>query len=218
MKYKLQLAALLLSTALVTTPGFSGAAFAHDMGDSKSPAQSASPVRSAHVHHSHLTKDQAELLQSTLKQVEESNKDVCESIRGLHDQLDGILTAPEFDKDAYLSVVSQIEEKHLLVEKNNAEAFASIGDKFSPKQREGIAKLFSHHMKHKGWKHDGVHNESEHHMHGHHNGHHKGEHAWHHPNVEGYDVNGGQASGGTPNNLQIGVFNGQSDYPPYSRR
>jgi len=190
MKNKLHLATLLLSTTLLTTPAILGNAYAHDVADANKS------VQEVKKHHLHLSKEQHELLAGALKQVHEGNKEIYEAIGSLHDKLDDILTVPTFDKDAYLATVAQIEEKHEQIQKSQDDAFAAIANKFTPKQREHVAKLFSH--QHHGWGHKGEHHE----WHG------KGHH---HPII-------GSVAPSTGEEAPTASVNSQSDYPPYSHR
>jgi|GEM_PF-4512873 Spy/CpxP family protein refolding chaperone len=146
MQYRANLAMLLLSTALITAPVMTTAAYAHDGGDQGS---------CMHCEHEHLSEAKKELLHTTFKKLHESNKAVFEELHKLHKERHDILVAKTFNKAAYLSVTTKIDEKRAELEKSRAEAFASIADKFTPEERERLGHMMGHHHHHGGWRHAG---------------------------------------------------------------
>ena len=168
MKVKTGLAALLLSAALIAAPGLTSNAYAHD-GWNKSE-------HTAHCEHSHLSKDKIELLHATFKEFHEDNKEDILALRNLHRALHDVLKAPNFDKDTFLSLTKQIQEKRNQLELNRALAFTSIADKFTPEEREHLGRMHGHrrghhhgqHHRHGGWRHAGWKKHGENH------------HGWHH--------------------------------------
>lgn len=137
MTYKTRLAVLLLSTTLVASPGLAGIACAYDENESNGPAYK--------CEFEHLSQDKLDLLHSTMKKMREDNKTVMEDLRKLREEREDILDAKTFNKTAYLSVVSKIEQKRALLAKSRNQAFASIADKFSPAERERVSYMIKHH-------------------------------------------------------------------------
>jgi Spy/CpxP family protein refolding chaperone len=153
MKCKTKLAVLLLSATLIASPSLSGVAHAHENG--------AGSGHATHCEHWHMSKDKIELLHATFKKFHDDNKETFEDVHKLHQALRAVLAAPNFDKDTYLSLTKQIQERRNQLEMDRALAFASIADKFTPEERTHVGKSFGHHSRHHhrhgGWHHhDGV--------------------------------------------------------------
>ncbi len=195
MSYRNRLAALLLTTALVTAPCLASAAYAHEHGDWDGSAQT------MECKHEHFTEAQRKLLQETMHKLHEGHKQAFEEMHKLHESLHKVLSAESFDGNAFLSLASQIEAKRVQLEKSHAEAFASIAGQFTPEQRVHLMHMFRHHH-HGDMHHAGMRDDRE------------GHEGWHHHDGhEGWFHHGDNDQ----NPTTIGQY--QNDgYPPYTLR
>jgi hypothetical protein len=118
-----------------------------------------------HCEHEHLSQAKIDLLRTAMKKAHEDNKAVFEDLHKLHKERHDILAAKTFNKAAYLSVSAKIDAKRAQIQKAHTEVFASIADKFTPEEREHLARKFGHHdhghhhgdWHHAGWKHGDEH-------------------------------------------------------------
>jgi Spy/CpxP family protein refolding chaperone len=200
MTYKKYLAALLLSTAFISLPCLSGAAYAHGHEGSDKSASS------MECRYGRLTETQRKLLHETMHRLHETNKKAFENMHKLHESLHRVLTADTFDKKAFLSVTADIQAKRAELETSRVQAFASIAGQFTPEQRKHLMRMFAHHrhhhhgMRHRGgWQHG------------------EGHEGWNHEGWEHHErwPQGGM-SGNSP--TTVGQYNRNTDYPPYAPR
>jgi uncharacterized membrane protein len=145
---------LLTTTALVMSLALGGAAFAHDSGDHDMQGWDKPP----HEMQDALAKlppEKAKLIHEAMKQSHEKNKALYGQVRKLHDEKTALLTAPKFDKDAFLAKTKELRATQDKMKENMAEAFASTAAKLTPDERKVLAEAEPHHHMHHG-------------MHGHH--------------------------------------------------
>lgn len=117
---------LFASTAAIALMALAAPAFAHD-----APAGDAAPAAAAHHHHHHhLTKQ---------------GKFDIEKLHALHKELYDIVTAPQFDKKAYVSTSSQIEDVHNQLEKLHDKA---VADKLSTMSQQDRAQWAGEYHEH----------------------------------------------------------------------
>lgn len=191
MSYKKQLAALMLTTALLTAPVL---AFAHEHGG-KGGHEKPMECKSAH-----LTEAQKELFHQTMLKVHEENQQAHEDMHKLREQMHAAMKAQPFDKPAFLALKSQIDAKRAQLEQNRAEAFASIADKYTPEQRACLMHKIEHHKGMHHGMHEGMHEGWGHEHHA----------EWHHGEAMMYSSSQQQS----PTTLGQSHSDG---YPPYTQ-
>jgi len=96
---------------------------------------------------SKLPADKAKIFRATMQQVQEKNEPLMEQMHSLHDELHTIVTAPEFDKDAFLVKHREIEKLEEKIHANMTEGMASVFSQLSAEQRKTIAAAM-HHKRH----------------------------------------------------------------------
>jgi Spy/CpxP family protein refolding chaperone len=217
---KKTLAALLLSTALVTAPALAGTCYAHDgQGWSEDGGQKDSWADHKGMDHAHFTDAQRQLIHSAMQKLHETNKPLREELHQLHGQMHDVMQADPFDQQAFLSLTDKIDAKRGAMKRNREQAFASIAGQFPPQQRKHLAHIFlkrhkhhhghHHHGMQDGWNHDGNRD----------GGHGDG---WHHGDREDTVHSDWQKNDGAPQELNDeGQFVPQnsrnSAYPPYQQ-
>jgi len=137
---------LLTATLVAFTMAFSGAAIAH----SEWYGKEGQDETSAYMDHalSRLPAQKAADFRETMKNAREENKDLEEKVHGLHGDLHTILTAPDFDKKAFLEKRTEIQQLHDQMEANRTEAFASAVSELSQKERVALTRSLDHAKKH----------------------------------------------------------------------
>jgi len=96
-----------------------------------------------------LPKDDAAQFRDTMKEARENNKDLQMQVEKLHGDLHAILTAPTFDKDAFLAKRKDLQQLHDQMETNMTVAFASAVDGLSQEERITLTRALHHeHSKH----------------------------------------------------------------------
>lgn len=124
---------LLTTTALVLSLTFSGMALAYDGGDK---GEHGGFMKEAF---SKLPQDKAEAFRNTLKESREKNKASHEQIKKLHDELYTIMTAPTFDKKAYLAKSGEIQALKDKMHKAKTAAFATGLSNLTQEERTSVA-------------------------------------------------------------------------------
>lgn len=205
--YKKYLAVFILSTALISLPGLSGTAYAHDGEAYKVDCKKGERIR--------FTDSQRKLLRETMKKVHEESKEAFASLRQLHKHLHDLMKEETFNREDFLATTKEIVEKKSELAEKRIEAFASIADKFTPEQRKHLLKHLLHH--HKKWHH---HNRNFHGKFG--MGYHPGDT---HEGQGRENPEGSVTQEATPgdtevphSNLHILQNSNQDDYPPYNSR
>lgn len=136
---------LLSTTALVLTMAFSGAAFAHSEWYGKE-GQDDKPYYMDHAL-SKLPAEKSAEFRQTMKDSAEENKSYKEQIYKLHNELHVILTAPDFDKHAFISKRQELQKIHEEMEENKTEAFASAVSELSQNERMTLTRALDHDRK-----------------------------------------------------------------------
>jgi len=138
---------LLSTTAIILTLSFSSTALANSDWYGKE-GQDANPSCMENAL-GKLPKDDAAQFRTTMKAARENNKALEEQIGNLHGDLHAILTAPTFDKDAFLAKRKDIQQLHNQMETNMTVAFASAVDGLSQEERVTLTRALHHeHAKH----------------------------------------------------------------------
>lgn len=93
-----------------------------------------------------LPPEKAEAFKATLKASREANKDKREGVKKLHDELAAIVTAPTFDKAAFLAKHKEIDAARAEMSDTRHAAMAEALSKLSQDERktvsEGMKKAF----------------------------------------------------------------------------
>jgi uncharacterized membrane protein len=124
---------LLSATLLMLTITVSSAALAHSEWYGKEGQEDMPSYMETAL--SRLPAKKAAEFRETMKEAREDNKDLQEQTYRLHNDLHAILTAPTFDKDAFLAKRTQLQKLQEEMEENRTEAFASAVSELSQKDR-----------------------------------------------------------------------------------
>jgi len=157
---------LYVAVATATLLGFCGTVLAHEDGKGAWDGHKGGPhmmCKSAR-----LDEKEAALCHDAMKQAFERDKASFEKMHELHEKLHAVLTAKDFDKQAFLSLSGEMQQQHDQIMQHHAEAFAEVAGKLTPEERERIFRHFHEHMgggmmPHHGWGHEGPHGWGEHH-------------------------------------------------------
>jgi uncharacterized membrane protein len=95
-----------------------------------------------------LPQDKADLFKDSMAKVHEQNKEQMGKIKTLYGDLRTILTAPKFDKSAYLKKAGEIAKLQEKMHKNRTEAFADVATKLNQDDRQTLAEGLEHHGHH----------------------------------------------------------------------
>ncbi len=124
---------LLSTTVLVLTMTFSGAALANsDWYGKEGQDEKPSYMNTALAK---LPAKKAAEFRNTMKELHEDNKVFQAQLYKLHGDLHNILTAPTFDKEAFLEKRAEVQQVHDRMETNRTEAFAAAVSELSQNQR-----------------------------------------------------------------------------------
>lgn len=137
---------VLSSTVLVFAMAFSGAAFAHSEWYGKE-GQDEKESYMENALSKLPAKDAAEF-RKTMKESREENKDLQEQVYRLHGDLHAILTAPNFDKHAFLAKRAQLQKLHEEMEDSRTEAFAFAISGLSQDERVTLTRALDHGKNH----------------------------------------------------------------------
>lgn len=137
---------LLSTTLLMSIIAFSGAASAHSEwygkeGQDEKPSYMESAL-------SRLPAKDAAEFRKTMKESREENKDLQERVYRLHGDLHAILTAPDFDKNAFLAKRAELQKLHGEMEENRTKAFAFAVSDLSQKERVTLTRGLDHDKHH----------------------------------------------------------------------
>jgi uncharacterized membrane protein len=152
---------------MVTLAAF-GAAYANDLYDDSHKSGKEYPDN---YHHSdklwaNLPQEKRQILHDAMVQAHKQNEPLQEESEKLDKELDTLLVAPNFDKNAYLDKSAKLGVLHAKMKANMSDAFAGVVGKFTPEERKILAKSWEirHHRFHHGEQHhDGYLEESSHH-------------------------------------------------------
>jgi len=125
---------LLSTTALLVVLSFSGAAIAHADGQVKDGVPSYMDEAITK-----LPEKDATQFRDTMKQAHEKNMAISSQVHALHDDIDGIMVAKTFDKEAFLAKSEKLREVYQEMRTNTDEAFASAAAQLSQKERKTLA-------------------------------------------------------------------------------
>lgn len=136
------------TTALILILSLSGAMAAHAHGQGKDSQPSYLDQTIAK-----LPADDAAHFRDTMKQAHEKNMAIADRIHELHDELDDIMAAEPFDKDAFLDKSAKLRAVYEKMRTNTDEAFADASAQLSQQEREQVAAAMAYpHKKHAGTK------------------------------------------------------------------
>ena len=102
---------------------------------------------------SKLPEQKRTLLKNAMMDAHKQNEPLHEESKKLHKELDALLTAPSFDKDAYLAKEAQLSDIHTKIKTNMQNAFVSVAGQFTPEERKTLAQLHQMMHHHGEWKH-----------------------------------------------------------------
>ncbi len=88
---------------------------------------------------SKLPEAKAETFRASLKQAHDQHAPIYEQTHKLHDELKTILTAPTFDKDAFIAKHKQLQGLYDQMRAHMTEAFADAAAKLSLEERKTLA-------------------------------------------------------------------------------
>ena len=135
---------LLLSTALIalTAPAFA------DPATSAGPAADGENPRFAEFKARHdamlakLPPAKAELVRSTMKKLREDGKGDWEKAKALHEELQAIIKAPQFDRAAYIAKASEIRGLRMAQNEKRTQALADLASQLTVEERTTLAGMF----------------------------------------------------------------------------
>jgi len=163
---------LLSTTALILTLAFSGMAYADHDWNGKGEHDGRPSFADV------LPKDKAEQFHATMQQAHEKNLVLIDKMHQLREERRSILTAPKFDKEAFLAKSAELakfrETLHDQIRTNMKEAFATAVSTLSQEERQALAASMekAHHEHHHGMMLDGdkssFHDGQKHHGYKHH--------------------------------------------------
>jgi len=133
---------LLSTAALIFTMTFSGAAQAHTEWYGKE-GQDEKPTYMEHAL-SRLPADKAADFRDTMKGAHEDNRILEEQLHRLHGDLHAILTAPDFDENAFRTKRREIQQLHAKMENNRTEAFSVAVSELSQNERVTLTRALDH--------------------------------------------------------------------------
>jgi uncharacterized membrane protein len=134
---------ILSTTAILIALSLSGAAVAHtDQKDKENNAYIEQAIAK-------LPADDAAQFRDTMKPAHEKNIAIYNKIHDLHDDMDDIMVAEPFDKDAFLAKSKQLREVYETMRKNTDDAFATALTQLSQDERKTLATAMAYpHKKH----------------------------------------------------------------------
>jgi uncharacterized membrane protein len=134
---------LLLTTTMLIALSFSGAAFA---GSNGKDTENNTYVEQAIAK---LPAADAAKFRDAMKQAHEKNMAIYDQIHSLHDDMEAILVAEPFDKDAFRSKSKDLQQVYETMGNNMDDAFASAVAQLSQDERKTIAAAMAYpHKKH----------------------------------------------------------------------
>lgn len=99
-----------------------------------------------------LPKEKADLFRTTMEGLKTDRQASREQFKTLRTELEAIMTAPKFDKAAFMAKSKEIAELRDTKRMKFEEAFASIADRYTQEERKMLVDAMP---KHGGWhKHD----------------------------------------------------------------
>ena len=99
-----------------------------------------------------LPEEKQKLLHETMEKVHKENASLRDQKHKLHQELDALMKAPEFDKDAFLAKTAQMDALHDKMKSNAEKQFASVAGEFTPEERKILVEM--RHMHHHGFHHE----------------------------------------------------------------
>lgn len=93
-----------------------------------------------------MSEESRKLMHETMTKVHEDNKGTFDEIEAKRKELQEILKAPTFDKDAYVSKKEEIQTLHHKMSKARTEAMAGVIEKLSPEERSKMGDMHGRHM------------------------------------------------------------------------
>jgi len=136
---------LLTTTALLIVFSFSGAtySFAHEQGKDDVPSYMEHAIAK-------LPKKDAAQFRETMKEAHDKNMAIADQIHALHDDIDDIIAAEPFDKEAFLAKSAKLRGVYETMRANTDDAFASAIAQLPQDERKSIASAVAYpHTKHK---------------------------------------------------------------------
>ena len=118
---------LLLATALFATIGFTMTAIGY-------------PIQKLEAF-SKLPQDKQTLVVETMETVKTENKELKQQAKELKQAMKGVLTAPEFDANAYQSYADQIQALKVQMMTAKTEAVKELASQMNQQEREVLLEL-----------------------------------------------------------------------------
>ena len=95
-----------------------------------------------------LSPEKAKIYNDAMQKAIESNKAMHAEIRKAYQEADALLTAPTFDKKAYLAKTAEIDQLYAKQRAAMSDAFVSVVEKFSQDDRKILLKARNEHRRH----------------------------------------------------------------------
>lgn len=99
---------------------------------------------------SQFPQDKQDLIKKTFESGKAAGMANREKGKALHEQIKQIVTAPKFDKAAYLAKTSELNNLHSAGAKDRAERMANLFAQLTPDERQKFVEMMP---KHHGWHH-----------------------------------------------------------------
>jgi len=130
--------------ALLVVLGFSGTALAHtdEQGKNGVPPYLEKALAK-------LPEQDAAQFRDTMKQAHKDNMAIADQIHALHDDMDDIIIAEPFDKDAFRAKSAKLREVYEKMRANTDEAFLSATAQLTQEERKTLVTALAYPHKHK---------------------------------------------------------------------
>jgi uncharacterized membrane protein len=121
--------------AIIIVLGFSAPAFAHSTSSGDMVNGVPSYLDTALKK---LPKQDADQFRATMKKAHEDNMAIADQVHSLHDELDTILSADTFDKEAFRTKSAQLRDVYAKMRTNSDDAFANAAAALPKDERQAL--------------------------------------------------------------------------------
>lgn len=156
---------LLLVSTLIAAMAASGAGFAKDSGDNGQAMHAdgnhwCHQDSGVHALLNLLPDDKRQLLHKTVDKIRKENASLHEQSHKLEGELEALMKAPDFNKEAFLKTQKELDDIHIKMKENAEKEFAGIASEFNAEERKILVELYKlRHAHHDMW--DGHHEEQQ---------------------------------------------------------
>ena len=138
---------LLAATALVAVLLVSGFADVN-AADKAAPQKTTTEATAQQMPMKHgmqgMSEESRKMMQGVMEKVREENKALFDEAQAKHKELQKIMKAPTFDKEAYLNKKEEVQTLHHKMSKARSEAMASVLEKMKPEERAKMGEGMMH--------------------------------------------------------------------------